>query len=124
MGDACNLDPSLGKFDLIFGGNLIDRLPDPAAFLSQVSNFLNPNALLILTSPYSWMSEYTDPSKWIGGILEEGTPVSTQEGLRRALTARGFAEQAPEENILFVIQENDWVYQYTTANATFWVKAK
>lgn len=26
VGDACKMDKSLGKFDLIFGGNLIDRL--------------------------------------------------------------------------------------------------
>lgn len=40
VGDACKLDPSLGKFSLIFGGNLIDRLYDPEAFLVQVSGFL------------------------------------------------------------------------------------
>lgn len=40
VGDACNLHPSLGKFSVIFGGNLIDRLPDPSAFLNSVSSFL------------------------------------------------------------------------------------
>jgi len=29
VGDACSLEKSLGKFDLIFGGNLVDRLNDP-----------------------------------------------------------------------------------------------
>jgi len=33
VGNACDLDKSLGMFNLIFGGNLIDRLYDPAAFL-------------------------------------------------------------------------------------------
>ena len=28
-GDACNLPSDLGKFDTIFAGNLIDRVPDP-----------------------------------------------------------------------------------------------
>lgn len=56
VGDACNLDKSLGKFSLIFGGNLIDRLPDPAAFVSAVAEFLLPGGLLILTSPYSWLA--------------------------------------------------------------------
>ena len=36
VGNACNLDPSLGKFNLIFGGNLIDRLPNPLAFLNSI----------------------------------------------------------------------------------------
>ena len=40
VGDACNLNVSLGKFNLIFGGNLVDRLPDPAAFLNSASDFL------------------------------------------------------------------------------------
>jgi 2-polyprenyl-3-methyl-5-hydroxy-6-metoxy-1,4-benzoquinol methylase len=37
VGDACKLENSLGKFSLIFGGNLIDRLYDPEAFLIQVA---------------------------------------------------------------------------------------
>lgn len=61
VGDACNLDKSLGKFNLIFGGNLIDRLPDPAAFINSVTDFLLPGGLLILTSPYSWLAQYTAP---------------------------------------------------------------
>ncbi len=55
VGDACNLEESLGKFSLIFGGNLIDRLYDPEAFLIQVARFLETNGVLILTSPYSWL---------------------------------------------------------------------
>jgi 2-polyprenyl-3-methyl-5-hydroxy-6-metoxy-1,4-benzoquinol methylase len=40
VGDACKLEESLGKFSLIFGGNLIDRLYNPEAFLLQVAGFL------------------------------------------------------------------------------------
>jgi hypothetical protein len=28
-GDACNLSNEIGKFDVIFAGNLIDRIYDP-----------------------------------------------------------------------------------------------
>jgi SAM-dependent methyltransferase len=58
-GDACKLDKSLGKFSFIFGGNLIDRLYDPEAFLVQVSQFLELNGVLMLSSPYSWLEEFT-----------------------------------------------------------------
>jgi len=54
QGDACNLDASLGKFDIIFAGNVIDRLYDPEAFIKNIYNFLNTKGLLVLTSPYSW----------------------------------------------------------------------
>jgi SAM-dependent methyltransferase len=92
VGDACNLDKGLGKFNIIFGGNLIDRLPDPAAFILSVSDFLEPKGLLILTSPYTWLAEYTPPAKWLGGIIENGVEVSTPEGLRRLLAPMGFSE--------------------------------
>ena len=51
VGDACKLDKSLGKFNVIFGGNLIDRLYDPKAFLDHVNEFLEPNGILLLSSP-------------------------------------------------------------------------
>ena len=69
-GDACNLDPALGTFDFAFAGNLLDRLPDPQAFLTKIGSFIRPGGLLILTTPYTWMNEYTDPSKWIGGVVD------------------------------------------------------
>jgi hypothetical protein len=40
VGNACDLDKSLGKFNLIFAGNLIDQLYDPAEFLLQIGDFL------------------------------------------------------------------------------------
>ena len=70
VGDACNLNPGLGKFNLIFGGNLIDRLPDPAAFLTSIPNFLESKGVLILTSPYSWLEQFTPKDKWVGGYME------------------------------------------------------
>lgn len=122
VGDACNLDQSLGKFSLIFGGNLIDRLYDPTAFLLQISQFLESHGVLILTSPYSWLEDFTPKDKWIGGYLKDGKPVTTQDGLRNILGQHGFKELQAPEDIRFVIKENPWVYQYTLANVTFWQK--
>ena len=122
VGDACKLDQSLGKFSLIFGGNLIDRLYDPEAFLIQVAGFLETNGVLILTSPYSWLAEYTPKEKWIGGYVKDGKAVTTPEGLREVLGSHGFKELHQPEDVKFVIKENPWMYQYTTANMTFWKK--
>lgn len=122
VGDACNLDPALGKFNFIFGGNLIDRLPDPTNFLTSIKNFILPEGILMLASPYSWLEEYTPQSKWVGGYFEEGKPVTTHDGLKRILGKEGFTEIKDSENIRFVIKENFWIYQYTVSNATFWQK--
>jgi SAM-dependent methyltransferase len=121
-GDACSLSPSLGKFSLVFGGNLIDRLPDPAAFLNSIGDFIEAKGMLVLTSPYSWLEVYTPQEKWVGGYLEDGKPVTTSEGLARILVKKGFEELCAKEDIRFSIKDNDWVYQYTLAEATFWVK--
>lgn len=115
------MDQGLGKFSLIFGGNLIDRLYDPEAFLLHVSHFLEPNGVLILTSPYSWLEEFTPKGKWIGGYYKDGKPINTQEGLRNVLGHNGFKELG-EEDVRFVIKENMWVFQYTLANVTYWKK--
>jgi 2-polyprenyl-3-methyl-5-hydroxy-6-metoxy-1,4-benzoquinol methylase len=53
------LSADLGKFDVIFAGNLIDRLYDPEAFLRSIVTFLTDKSILVLTSPYSWLEDYT-----------------------------------------------------------------
>ncbi len=60
--------------------------------------------------------------KWIGGYIENGEEVTTNEGLKKHLTKQGFKELCPGEKLLFSIKDNDFVYQYTTAEATFWQK--
>lgn len=71
------MDKSLGKFDVIFAGNLIDRLYDPELFLYSLKNFLADKSILILTSPYTWLEDYTEKSKWIGGKEVDGKPLTT-----------------------------------------------
>ena len=85
QGDACNLNPQLGKFHLIMGANLVDRLRDPRQFLIDVSNYLVPGGYLVLFSPYTWLPEYTPKENWIGGIQVDGENVYTRQGLENHL---------------------------------------
>lgn len=64
-GDASKIQKAL--FDVVTAINLIDRLPRPEQFLKQLSSLVLPGGTLILGSPYTWMSEYTPPSNWLGG---------------------------------------------------------
>lgn len=89
QGDACKLNPDLGKFDAVFAGNLIDRLYDPAQFLSEVTKFLTGKSLLVLTSPYTWLEEYTGIDKWLGGRQINGKDVTTYEALREITAGLG-----------------------------------
>ena len=118
--DACNLKPIYKDFDLIFGGNLIDRLYDPKKFLDSLASRINDGGMLILTSPYTWQEESTPKEKWIGGYKKDGENVTTLDGLKEIL-GKDF-ELIDTKNIPFVIQETARKHQYTIAQMTIWQK--
>ena len=118
QGDACNLKPLYTGYDLVFAGNLIDRLYDPSLFLDGIQSRILSGGLLVITSPYTWLEEYTPKSKWIGGRREHGEPLSTLSGLRRALEPR--FSLLHREDIPFVIRETARKHQHSVAEMTVW----
>jgi len=118
--DACNLKPIYKDFDLIFGGNLIDRLYDPKKFLDSLPERLNEGGVLILTSPYTWQEESTPKEKWIGGYKKDGENVSTLDGLQEIL-GQDF-KLLDTKDVPFVIQETARKHQHTIAQMTIWQK--
>ena len=118
--DACNLKPIYKDFDLIFGGNLIDRLYDPKKFLDSLASRMNEGGILILTSPYTWQEESTPKEKWIGGYKRDGENVTTLDGLKEIL-GNDF-ELIDTKDVPFVIQETARKHQHTIAHMTVWQK--
>ncbi len=120
--DACNLKPQFTGYDLIFAGNLIDRLYDPEKFLADASHRLNPGGLLILTSPYTWLEAHTPKAKWLGGFKRDGEAVTTLDGLTAHLGS-AFNLIAQHE-IPFVIRETARKFQHSEAHMTIWEKRR
>jgi len=120
--DACNLKPIFKDFDLIFAGNLLDRLYDPKKFLEALAPRLNENGMLILTSPYTWQEESTAKEKWIGGYKKDGENVSTLQGLEEIL-GNDF-NLIDTKDVPFVIQETARKHQHTIAQMTVWQKRR
>lgn len=118
--DACNLKPVYRDFDLVFAGNLIDRLYDPKNFLEEIGSRLNTGGILILTSPYTWQEESTPKEKWIGGYKRDGENVTTLQGLEEIL--QDTFRLLETRNIPFVIQETARKHQYTIAQMSIWEK--
>ncbi len=118
--DACNLKPIFKDFDLIFAGNLIDRLYDPLKFLNSLASRLNKGGLFIMTSPYTWQEESTPKDKWIGGYKKDGENVTTHESLKEILEPQ--FELMYTRDIPFVIQETARKHQYSIAEMTVWKK--
>jgi len=102
----------------VFAGNLIDRLYDPALFLREIAERILPAGLLVITSPYTWLEEYTPKDKWLGGRREHGEPLTSFAGLERCLES-GFSLVA-RSDVPFVIRETARKHQHTTAEMTVW----
>jgi len=118
QGDACNLKPLFTGYDLVFAGNLIDRLYEPALFLDEIMERILPGGVLVITSPYTWLEEYTPKSKWLGGRREHGEPLTTLAGLTRAVEPR--LSLIHREDIPFVIRETARKHQHSVAEMTVW----
>jgi putative 4-mercaptohistidine N1-methyltranferase len=112
-GDACALRAGLGKFDFVLMANLIDRLPDPAVCLAQLPELVEPGGWLVITSPYTWLEEYTPREKWLEGG-GRGTLAALRENLGPAFSLqRAF-------DLPFLIREHRRKYQWSVAEASLW----
>jgi 5-histidylcysteine sulfoxide synthase/putative 4-mercaptohistidine N1-methyltranferase len=121
QGDACNLKDLFTDYDLVFAGNLIDRLYDPTLFLDGITTRIRPGGLLVITSPYTWLEEYTQKPRWLGGRREHGEPLFTFDGLARSLAGR--FEIVHRQDLPFVIRETARKHQHTVAEMTVWRRA-
>ncbi len=122
QGDACNLAAKYDDYDLVFAGNLIDRLYDPALFLTQIKARIRPGGLLVLTSPYTWLEEFTPRDKWLGGFkADTGENFTTLEGIKKALSPE-FTMLGTPRDIPFTIRETARKFQRTNAEMSVWQK--
>lgn len=119
QGDACNLKPIFTGYDLILAANLIDRLYDPAKLLNSIHTRIIPGGLLMITSPYTWLTEHTKKEAWIGGFKRDGENFTTLDGLKEMLGKHFRLIQGPQA-VPFVIRETKRKFQHTLAEVTIW----
>lgn len=119
QGDACNLKPVFNGYDFILAANLIDRLYSPAKFLSQIHERLAIGGILILASPYTWLSEHTPRDEWLGGFKKDGESFTTLDGLQAQLQPHFRLLGDPKE-VPFVIRETKRKFQHTLSEVTVW----
>ena len=123
VADACNLESEHQDYDLIFAGNLIDRLHDPRAFLSSVHRHLNEQGILVISSPYTLLEDYTPRSAWLGGFSRDGQPVTVLDGMKEILGEHFELIREPMD-IPFVIRETRRKFQHTIAELTAWQRIR
>ena len=78
---------------------------------------------LVLTSPYTWLEEFTPREKWLGGRKVDGENVTTLDGLQAALGPR-FTPVGEPRDVPFVIRETARKFQHTVAQLTVWQRSR
>jgi SAM-dependent methyltransferase len=106
------LRTGLGPFDFVLMANLVDRLPDPARCLARLPELVAPGGGLVITSPYTWLEEYTPREKWLIGA--EGTLAELRKILAPAFIFRHALD------LPFLIRDHRRKYQWSVAEASVW----
>lgn len=124
QGDACNLANKFDHYDLVFAANLIDRLYDPAQFLTLIKGRINSGGLLVIASPYTWLTDFTPRDKWLGGFkADTGENYSTLDGIAEILGSEFVMVDKPTD-IPFVIRETARKFQHTWSQMSVWKKCQ
>jgi len=129
VGDACKIEdlPPVKESNSVYDGvimsNLLCRLPDPAACLNGLSDIVNPEGVVVLVTPFSWLTEFTPRGKWLGGFLDPVTneEIRSKDELQSIMEGNGFCK-IHEEEMPLVIREHARKYQYIVSEATGWRK--
>lgn len=111
VADACSLPIDLKEFDLVHAANLICRLPEPKLFLNRLPDLVKPGGQLLLTTPFTWLEEYTPKKNWIGCG-------NSEETLKEILKPSFELEKKVE--IPFVIREHRRKFQFSVSLGTRW----
>jgi SAM-dependent methyltransferase len=74
-GDAAALPLAPGVADTILAANLLDRLREPALFLSRADGILRQGGSLTLTAPFTWKEDLTSRKRWLGDEKRTGREV-------------------------------------------------
>ena len=115
--DAMALPEGIGPFDVVLAANLICRLSDPDSFLGRLPQLVKPGGQLLLTTPFTWLEEFTPRDRWIGGLSPDRR---SEEEL--ALRLSGDFRLHRRRDLPFLIREHERKYQLGVALGTSWIR--
>lgn len=120
VGDAMALRDDIGEFDVVIMANLLDRLREPMRCLRGLAKIVKLGGQLVISSPYTWLEDYTPRAKWLGGVVRRGRRVDTHESLVRTLSSDFKLERRID--VPFTIRDHARKFQWAVADATVWVR--
>lgn len=115
QGDAQNIRTDIGQFDIVIACNLICRLPEPMKLLHRIPDLIKPGGQLLITTPFTWLEEYTPSENWLGDGAQDSF-----SGLRATLEQTFKLHK--QWDMPFLIREHARKFQYSIAQASRWVR--
>ena len=119
-GDAQALRPDLGEFDVVLLANLLDRLWEPRRCIERLPSLVKPGGQMIISTPCTWLEEYTPRANWLGGFERDNHPVRTLDSLQNLLQSHFIL--ATTLDLPFLIREHARKFQWSVALATVWLR--
>lgn len=117
--DACSLPPELMDFDAALLANLLCRLPSPMSCLSRLSGprgIVRKGGLVVLTTPFTWMENFTPKQLWFGG--QKDAQLTSEESLIERMSSD--FELLEKFDMPLLIREHQRKYQLISALASVW----
>lgn len=73
LADALNPPLQAAGFDCVAALNLLDNVEVPLILIGQMDALLRTGGRLILSSPYEWRSELSEPIEWLENAEQDAT---------------------------------------------------
>lgn len=120
--DACSLPPEFVDFDAVLIANVLCRISSPMSLLNRLAGdrgIVKPGGLVVMTTPFTWMEEFTPREVWLGGFVDkDGAPRYSIDGLKKAMSSH--FELLHEDDMPLLIREHRRKYQLIFTKATVW----
>jgi hypothetical protein len=97
------------------------RLPDARPFLVRLGELVRPGGVLFLTTPFTWMEQFTPKEKWLGGYYDQdGKAVDSFTTLQSLLESN--FELISTLEMPFFIREHARKNQWSVTKGSFWIR--
>jgi ubiquinone/menaquinone biosynthesis C-methylase UbiE len=116
--DACALPPDFVDFDAVLMANLLCRVPSPMSVLQRMSGargVVRRGGLLVMTTPFSWLPEYTPREVWLGGFEQDGKEQWSADAFLKIMDKEFILLK--KDAIPLVIREHKRKFQYIVADS-------
>jgi putative 4-mercaptohistidine N1-methyltranferase len=110
VGDACALPLYLKNFDAVVLSNVLCRLLNPAICLERMqgsNGLVKMGGILVLTTPFSWLPQYTSPSNYLNSVKDIATILNEFDLVH-------------QQEMPFMIREHRRKFEYIITMATVW----